>query len=109
MSEHASGTYVDQIRDIFIEARIVPIEMAELPPLGLDTHAIQMLAERRRAGWHAFRLEAPGTDRWITLAQLTDDRVGLQTIGRDGVAVADEAWFAFDAAGVAAIAAALGT
>ena len=108
MNENPSGTYLDQVRDIFVEARLVPIELAaEIPQLDLDADEIDTLAKLRVAGWHAFRREARGAEAWVTLAHLTNDSIGLQTVRRNGDAIADETWFAFDAAGVAALAVAL--
>jgi hypothetical protein len=111
-----TGAYIDQVRDLLIEAQIVPIEIAaEVPQLRLDADEITMLAGLRRLGWHAFRREADqahttGPDDsgpWVTLIHLADDRLGVQTIRRDGQALTDEAWFTLDEAGVAALAAAL--
>ena len=46
-----TGAYVDQVRDLLIEARIVQIEMAaELPQLRLDADEITQLAALCRLG-----------------------------------------------------------
>jgi len=106
----APGLYLERIRDIFVEAGVVQIEVAaELLGPSLDAAEIDMIAGYRRLGWHAVRLDPAGTGAWITLIHATNDSVGLQAFRHDGTAVADEAWFTFDDAGVAAIAAALHT
>ena len=110
MTHEPSGTSLDQIREIFIAAHVVQLESAPAV-LGqhLDTAEVDMLATFRRRGWHAVRLDPPGSGAWVTLVHATNDSVGLQRFGHDGTAVADEAWFTIDAAGVAGIAAALRT
>jgi hypothetical protein len=108
VNDNASGGYLDQVRDMFVRARVVQLDAAvDLLGHHLDAAEIDMLATFRRLGWHAVRLDPPGTGAWVTLVHLTSERVGLQRFGHNGDAVADEAWFAFDAAGVEAIAAAL--
>lgn len=105
VTDDASGSPLDQLRDIFVGARVIELEIAAVV-LGphLDEAQVAMLATFRRLGWHAVRLDPPGSDAWVTLVHLTDERVGLQRFGHHGEAVADEAWFPIDAAGVAAIA-----
>jgi hypothetical protein len=108
MAHDAPGTDLDQLRDIFIDARVVELEIAP-HVLGqqLDAAEVDMLSAFRRAGWHAVRLDPPGSGAWVTLVHLTNESVGLQRFGPTGEPVADEAWFTIDATGVAAIAAAL--
>jgi len=110
VTHDASGTYLDQIRDIFIDARVVQLESAtDLLGHLLDAAEVDMLSVFRRAGWHAVRLDPPGTGAWVTLVHVTNESVGLQRFGHHGEPVVDEAWFTIDATGVAAIAEALRT
>ena|SRR6478735_10831319 len=110
MNDDTPGQYLDQIRDIFIKAGVVQIEAAnDLLGHRLDAAELEMLSTFRRLGWHAVRLDPVGAGAWVTLVHLTNERVGLQAFRHDGEAVAEEAWFTFDAAGVGGIATMLGT
>lgn len=108
MTHDAPGTYLDQIREIFFDAHVVELEIAtHMPELHLDADEVKLLAAFRRLGWHAVRLDPPGTGAWVTLVHVTNESVGLRRFSHAGEPVDEEAWFTIDAAGVEAIAAAL--
>jgi hypothetical protein len=110
VTHDAPGTYLDHLREILVDAGVVQLEIATAV-LGqrLDADEVEMLTAFRRLGWHAVRLDPPGTGAWVTLVHVTDERVGLRRFGHDGEPVDEEAWFTLDATGVDAIAAALHT